>query len=528
MAYEFRPDSTPVLFFRPKNHVPYERGSREWFLWPVYAYRVIAPIPASRRLLNLFQKAVLGFCRAGNSNPSEIGVHLHLEPDLIDYILAELKRKNLLNMDYLPTLEGYEILREELDEAPAEVLTGYVFQDPWQQKLWPRLVEHLEFADTEFSGDELFPTLVFGTKGTPRRYRPFVKRSDGGTFPLTPSVPEILEASRRHKRDLGRSSRQDIDDDTEMDSVTGNNVESPDIQKVALIAEEPESYYLATFVYTPQNDPYPGEWYVCDPFGLGASTQLRRWMESLTQRDDLLREHIDRLLQRTTEENQSKVSDRVILENRARQEIADRVSAFAETLSFHEQLVAVARSVLELEPYHDAPPKDKLEDVMVKAGKALEALLAYVRERFPAPGSSEIYATPDWQYRSDLLNDIASGMGFRTPLPRSLTGISSQQVQRAAKSGGGTLGERLIVALLAARIEARHPFHGAARQMPDMFDRLGQLIRLRGWSAHDTAYSPTVQGIEEQVELTYQITRLLACLESPLEGERNELEEQKI
>ena len=56
---EFRPESTPILYYAPKPHVDTRPGGRRYILLPVYAYKVLAPRPTERRL-NIFQKAVLG------------------------------------------------------------------------------------------------------------------------------------------------------------------------------------------------------------------------------------------------------------------------------------------------------------------------------------------------------------------------------------------------------------------------------------------------------------------------------------
>lgn len=520
MGYEFRPDSTPVLYYKPKNHVPFKQGCRRFLLWPAYGYRVLAP-RATRKKTNLFQKAVLGFCRSGQTDAAVIANFLHLDTDLVTYILVELRRAGLLNVDYLPTIEGNKLLQEELDEAPAEIVTGIVFQEPWQNKLWPRVMEKVEFAPAEIRGEEKFPVLVLGTKGNPREYWPFVKRVGLDATPFTPTSIDILNALRRHKRDLARGGSPSSFAEIEDEEILIMDVDVPDLEKIELISEEPEPFYLTTYIYIPEVDARPGEWYVCDPFGIGASSLLYKYIEQQLSNDLVLKEFIDRFLIEVFGEKDSSGTDSLTLEELAKEEVKSKLSVFIETYPFFDQLVAMERSFQEVGLYPSEPPKDKLGDVLIKAGKALEAVFAYLRSRFPIDSVTEIYATPDWQYRYSLLNDISENLGFRTPIPRNLANYPPKNIHRAAKNGSGTLGERLVIALLTARKEPEHPLRKVANHMPDLLERISMIIKIRGFSAHDTRYEISMAEVEKQLDISYQIVRELSQVERYLVGEEN-------
>ena len=520
MAYDFQPDTTPALYFTPKSHV-YYLNQRLWVMWPAYAYRVIAPLPTANRSVNLFQKAILDFCRIQEIRSEVIGKYLHLEPDLVEYILAELRRKDLINKDYYPTSNGLQILSKEYDDAPAEILTGYVFQDPWNKQLWPRIVDKLHFAPTEYYGEDVYPTLTFGSAGKPRRYKPFVKRSDFNASPVTPTVQEILEASYRHQRDLKRMyhpAEAESAIDESGDGNLGIEITNPQIQKVSLIGESPESYYLVTFLYRPEKDARPGEWYACDPFGLGASANLRRFIDELAQRDDLLRERLQEWLQKS-ESFHKNDQEQLIQDERVRREVETLFSNIAALMPFYPQMLAMMRSELDVREL-EKPPRDKLNDVLIKAGIALEAVLDHIRIQYPAPGSTKIYNTADRQYRHELLNDIAGQIGFTTPVPRGLANIEPKRVQKAEKNGG-TLGERLTAALLASRSYSSHPFRRAASQMPEMLNHISTLMHVRGQSAHFSDFVPSKQELNEYVCRTMKIARLLSITETTQQGVNN-------
>src|SRR5690349_10339794 len=197
---EFKAESTEVLLYKPKSHVPYRQGGRRFLLWPVYAYRVYAPKPKVRKL-NIFQKAILSFCRVGERSVENMARALHLDVEIVSFVINELRHSSLLSPDYSLTSKGGTILAEELDQLPTEVVISYVFQDPWSGKLWPRIVESLQYANIEYEGASKFPTLLFGTKGSPRKFKPYVKRGDESMLPRTPSSVDILNASRQHEKE---------------------------------------------------------------------------------------------------------------------------------------------------------------------------------------------------------------------------------------------------------------------------------------------------------------------------------------
>lgn len=55
--------TTPVVDFRATS-APFRWDTRRWFLWPVFAYKVLLPARGNPPF-NVFQRAVLDMCRAG-------------------------------------------------------------------------------------------------------------------------------------------------------------------------------------------------------------------------------------------------------------------------------------------------------------------------------------------------------------------------------------------------------------------------------------------------------------------------------
>jgi hypothetical protein len=319
---EFRTESTEILFYKPKSHVNYRQGGRRFLLWPVYAYRVLAPKPKSRDL-NIFQKAILGFCRTGERKKENIAKTLHLDMELVDTVLGELREANLVNPDFSLTSKGERTLDEELDELPAEIVNSFVFQDPWTGKLWPRIVEHREFARVEYEGNSRYPTLLLGSIGSNRRLKPFVKTGDQDMMPRTPQVSEILEARQQFEKDKRKqfqalSSDQESSTQEDEDGFSYLPLDDAEFKSITVIDEEPELYFMTTYIYIPDYRLHTLEWYVCDPFGLGASSLLRKSIERLAGKDPNLKNFVDEFIQDVLGETQQYNDEIVTLQSDAK------------------------------------------------------------------------------------------------------------------------------------------------------------------------------------------------------------------
>jgi hypothetical protein len=103
--------------------------SWEYILWPAWAYRVVAPCVRDRQL-NMFQRAVLGLCRAGLHEVEAIGKKLAIHEDLAAFVLVELTDLGYIDNYGCTTEQGLQVLTEDAIEAH-DMVAGYVFQDPW-------------------------------------------------------------------------------------------------------------------------------------------------------------------------------------------------------------------------------------------------------------------------------------------------------------------------------------------------------------------------------------------------------------
>ena len=506
---EFKPETTSVLFYKPRSHVRYRRQGRRFILWPAYGYRVLAPRVADRKI-NIFQKATLGMCRAGIGDPEAVADLLHLNSDLVKYIFVELRRDGLISFDSILTNKGHQVLVEEMDELPGEIIVAYVFQDPWTRRLWPRVVERLEYANIELKPGARYPSLVFGSKGKPRVFNPFVKNVDLGGPSATPDARQIFEACRIHRKnkfqldDPAAGWETDAEDDLYL-----SPTEAFSIKKIEIISEDPEPFYLTTYIYIPDYELHELEWYVCDPFGIGASSALRRVIEEQSNKDNSLGIYMQRFFQDAIGDVElSDLADNYkVLHDLAINEVNNKLTDIIQLYPYYDHLLSMERAYQELSLFDTNYPEDKMNEILIRAGKVLEGMFRHIQEQHPVENSWRIYSTPDRNYRYAILNEIAEILEFGTPVPPGLANISPKAVKRVAMRGGGTLNERVVTNLLAARCQSDHPLRRVAITQPDLFERVTELSRLRGLSAHDTQTEISQEAVDSQRRNVYQIIK---------------------
>lgn len=451
---------TPIL------RLTYERDRDScWMLWPLLAWRVVAPVPRDREL-NLFQRAVLGLIRANIYQIQEVAERLLIADSLAALVMMELQGMGLVNRSGAITPSGLRMLEEDELEATEDAKVGTVFTDPFSGKVWPRfLTGDLPLTDWE-TDDRGRVVLLSGSRGDRWQERAFsITLLDHETLVIAqPTTEEVLRAVRRHRQ---QRAPQDLADVREV----------PSLNRVSFIDSDPTPYYLATRACSHPS----GDWMVMDPFGHGESAELRNQLEARFDVQGGLRQWLGRLmgadpdaptLGQLQQDAGWKVEERLTLAIRGHE-------------GLHDRLVAMQRAWLEASMLDS--PKDKLDDVLVKAQRAAERLLHVLHAPYKdeRPPFYNCLALNDREFNRQFLEAIASDMGFQGPLPATLTSVRRGKVQNAERHGGGSLRPLLLLVLLCADRYPAHPLRRAAKTHPDLLHRLDLLATARDNVAHD-------------------------------------------
>lgn len=480
----------PVIAFVSFDEAPSDE-SISWLLWPVLAWRVIGP-KVRRRALNVFQRAVLGMSAAARRTVEEVAESLALHPDLTALIYGELEQMGALDGAYRPTERGRAMLADEEDDLSEDLVVGSVFSDPFTGRLWPRLV-----------GDDLRPvecsknargriSIKLGSVGRPRSLDPFVIDMPEHPMIKQPTAATILGAARAHTRDL-RGVRSSEPRPTAMG-------------RASCLDERPTSYLVLVRV---RHDGF--ERLVDDPFGVGTSDALAKDIEARelaeTKRGaSPLREWLRR-------GEQSDVRDDSVaaLHARAERIVGDRLpSAEREQGRLFERLVAMQRAALEAAL--PGSPKDKRDDVSIKAQKSVEHALRLVGSRWFRPECERLLSS-DPAFNVALVEAIATDCGFEAPLPHGIRKAIRDGLAQALARGTGSLRAPLGALVLSAHDRPTHPARAIAREDPKFLKRLDALAAARNRDAHDTEDARRAD-LERVVEDTLHAAEILVkhCL----------------
>jgi hypothetical protein len=453
-----------------------------WVLWPVFAWRVVAPVPKERKL-NLFQRAVLGLARAKVTAIVDVADRLLIAPDLAALVVLELQDMASLDHAGAPTERGLKMLDDIEEDPPDEAQVGHVLTDRFTGKVWPRfLTGDLPIADVELH-DDGSPVLLSGSAGDPWKDRTFSVLPSGRdrVMMARPSAWDVLRAARRHRL---QRDYDDVDDDRDV----------PRLQRVSFVDDRPQPNLLALRVRRHDS----GDWMVDDPFGHGEAIDLRARLEERLDSHKGLRSWLAPLvgsdptaptLEHLQAEATWKVEERMTLAVRRHDAVRER-------------LVAMHRALLEAES-QDAPI-DKWDDVLVKAQRAVERALhtVYSNHRDASASLFKNLARSDKELNRRLLDAMAADLGFHAPLPVTLSSVRRGKVQYAEQRGGGSLRPLVVLSLLCADRDEEHPFRRAGRTAPDLLHRLDELAKARDRAAHDGA-ATWPQKVQRHVDTAY-------------------------
>lgn len=467
-----------------------------WILLPVFAWRVVAPVPKQRRL-NVFQRAVLGLARAGVVEVSRVAARLLIAEDLAALVARELQALRFTNVLGRPTPNGLEALEDTEQIPETQLLVGHVFTHALDGKIWPNFLNgDLPLAEVE-PDEKGWPVMHSGSAGDPWRDRAFViLPKDGFGAATQPRPKDIVRASRAH------AERQPWLED---------GVDAPLVEKVDFIDEAPAPYLLAVVAQREA----AGGWYVEDPFNGGQSTDLTERVESLLDRQTGLRHWLAPLVGSDSQDPTT-----VELQELAQWEVEERLTlGIAHHEALHQRLVAMQRALLEA----DQPdsPADKWDDVLVKAQKAAERLFREVHDPYVGVQPA-LFEELDWNVATSRgkVDAIASDIGFPTPLPASLSSVRRGKVQHAERTRRASLRPLLLLSLLAAKWDLRHPLRAAAEVIPTLLVDLDALASARDRAAHEGAGTRPAR-VKRHIQTVFDAVEALVLNVTRHEGATN-------
>lgn len=516
MAFNFTPER-PALNFGPRHHARW--NSRQFLLWPAWAYRVVAPRVRQRKL-NVLQRAIMGLCRAGAHRVDSIAEHLSVHTDLVAFILSELGDLGYLDQHGLPTEHGARVLEDDSFETQ-EMVAGYIFQDPWSGDLWPRFVESLDYCELEFN-ESGFPSVLLGTTGKPRRYRTFTVLPRDQVSPATPSAAAVVQAVAQHRKGL-RFKDADERDDEALGSYVASGVQ---ISRVSFVEEEPQAVFLLTYLYVPESDAGATDWYACDPFGLGQSVRLRRRVEAVMHDVPGLFGVVNQLVGETLHagyEDQQRWLETIQLQ--AGLEIDRRFTVSFRAHSAFEQVLELESARQEMRSLGRDCPDRKINEVLRAGVKVLEAVFSSIAVTHPLgdiwkrvyvsrvdrrTGRQHLAQQQDRSVYSATYEGAFRSLGFAAPIPDALLNVKPGQVRSVADYRDSWRLRPLVTATaLLAQRDPTHPLARAAARSPGLLGTIDEIATAGGGAGHANGSSVAPQWAEQHTDKVYDVVSVL-------------------
>lgn len=517
MDVSFGPE-TPVLWYAPRAHAnPGPRNERVYLLWPAWAHRVLAP-EVRRRTLNPLALTVLRLYHAARLTAAEVAVHLGVRWELAAYVTADLQGSGYLDDNWAVTERGRELIDDETEVA-TKLVPGWVFRDPWSERLWPFVAREWSPAETTIN-DRGFPVLQLGTTGKPWVQSAHLQRADSRAAPKAPETREILRVAREQQRidrRLARGGGFAFDD--ELDTFDPQRL---DLNRIIEIEPDAHPVYLTTFLYVPHDGADQElDWHVCDFFGRENCLELRRQVIKVAEREPHLAHQVDRVIGRTL---LSKDWDDYLQRQRQRRSKAQValdvvLSIDVRRHPIHAALVELLDAWLEWREVdkHAGEQGDvrKRKAVLLECRTVLEGLFVELRKTHSLKGIWKPVEQHDAVLRKARYLSAAKSVGF-SGLPDALESISKNHIKSVADyDNGHRLRPLLMATILGAARNPDHPLRAAAAAMPELLEKLNAVAELAGGEAAHYGTGSTIvaeQKVHSAVDDTLRIVGSLIGL----------------
>lgn len=468
-----------VLDYSARNHCRYLRGTKRLLLWPAWAWRVVAP-EVKERKLNPLQRVVLRLNISGCRRYTDAGELLGLDPELVAYISQELVSMDLISSAGIPTERAARFLDEtEIDVGDLRV--GWVFQDALAGKLFPRFVTELPLATAEV-GSGGYPDIIQGSKGNPFPARGFLVPGHDG-FPIAPTPRDILDAGRRHRRHVKRHRRAQID--VGVQATKG-------LDQISLVSDRPERVHLLTFAYVPESESEEQPWYVAEPFGFGASEELRDQLEAMRKRaSGTFRDMLDGITGAALDQHREHWGQmQVLLRDDARTR-ADEALPRGDFAADEPVRRALEEAYLELGRLEQISQTGRiferdLDTAYLRLRQAIEAALELAHRQHP-PGDAwrRIQGLPRNASRA-LIRTCAEVVGFdASTVPSAVQNAKWGQLRWVCEQEpSGRVRPTLAAFLLAATDSQDHPLRTVAAAHPNWLVDVDYVAEAAGGQVH--------------------------------------------
>ncbi len=524
------------------NSKPFKSGKeRIYVAWPMLAYRVIAPKPREKKL-NLFEEVILKLSAIGISTIDLLSDNIPIDRDLIAYIFIQMKDgKGLIDEEGKLTHIGKRFL-EDLNVEP-EMVTGYVFRDGLSGNMLPYFIEGQlssvtisdQYHDKRLDVDIL--KVDVGTENKPRNRSLKVIRLNPDITKASPYPREVLRSIKMYnKKKIAYNSLTKRE--TPEGALVSNEDELYWLDQIDVQNIDPKEIYISTYIFVPDDNAKSSHWQICDPFGLGISSQFRMILENNLEKTSLS-SVVNDFIQMVHDVRGFEIEDYQHEQKTIGQK--NVFSRFGKNIFNYPILYQILQDEdsawRSANKRTEANVDQKNKEISVEkwyrsAYDVIEIVLKEINEKIPALGSIELISKNQLD-NADNLTKLADKIGFK--IDQNFTKImqlKKYQIERAVEGRAHDLQSLMALALISANDNSFHPLYELAKENDGFMNFLLVLKELRDKSSHaDQHYSFQIFENERKniLEVIYMFFVDLSVEE--IEGEKmqdNKKLERKI
>ncbi len=470
-----------------------------FFLWPVWVWKVLAPISDQHKSLNIFQRTILGLIQAGKTDAQEIADWMGLEKELVVFIYAsQLQPNGWVDTKGQLTTNGENILDSELDKR-RELKTCFIFQDAITGQLWPRVIT--EFPDVEPTG--------FNDKGFPEFQR--VRETGKAITPL------VLEPQQRTVSNQSRPNISLFKEAIRQANTTVHNMSARaeleagvtklNLSEFDLVEQEPSKAFVLSWI---SKD--PDQFYnVADPV---AVSQIDDWIiqapNQLATRNVLFANQLKRLIGHTINESETWEQMQKRLQEQANFEVLIDYPNIQMVPNLERYLGAVMRRKTLLEEQRDGEyvNAEDCDELMGSCQKAFESCFKYLLKKWPIQHKAVINQKWTKQELQLALKKIVSNILDGQTL-KDLEGVKAGSVYYAANSQdqGVSLRPLIVATLFTLPTHSQHPF---ANMTPDELSlkSIVEISKERDQTSHASGHQIALEQAITHAQFTIAWVRL--------------------
>lgn len=479
-------DKSPVVL---NFGMPWRAAKTEYLLWPLLAYRTMAPVGRSLIGVNLLERTFLGLARAGVRDPGQIANLTGVATKLAFHVCASLidRAEPLLDSTLRPTADGDRLLDDVGIEERKQV-AGWIFQDPWTGELWPRFVSELPTVPVN-----VFPELELGTEGKPFTYSPIVMAPPAGAI-ASPRPQDVLRSVRIYtEKDTSRK----LEVETDLPTLTFRDEE---LGKVTYLESQPEQVFALTAVVIRD-----GDWTVRDPFFPNReSMRLRKAIRLRIGQSERLAKRLASMLGIDVDQTAGSLAEFVQQADvAAEMEIQARFGDLASRSGLEDRLVDLERRRVLLRGM--GPGAATLSgDVAIATQALLERVMKVILKQYSSSRIRSALDKRNGNERCHMIDglDVAAflrGIGF-SDVPDTLLSPKQSALFVALTRQIGSLMPLTLAASLTSLVHDRHVFKKLGVTRPGTLREIAQIAEWRNESAHDNAGTVGMKRSTDEVD----------------------------